>query len=76
MMAERFSVPELTALRNELVQGALDSQDAAAMMQLFLVGRGYGVSPEAAVEAARRVESAGCSLQSIQQELNRIALVQ
>ncbi len=76
MMAERFSVPEVAALRNEMVQSALDSQDAAAMMQLFLMGRGYGVSPEAAIEAARRVGIAGCSIASIQQELNRIALVQ
>ena len=47
MMAEKFSVPELTALRSELLQG-FDSKDAAELVQMFLAGHGYGVSPEAA----------------------------
>lgn len=76
MMAEKFSIPELSALRNELVQGGLDSRDAAEMLQVFLIGRGYGVSPEAALDAVNRVEGSGCSLEVIQTELNRIALVQ
>lgn len=76
MMAEKFSIPELSALRNELVQGGLDSQDAAELLQIFLTGRGYGVSPEAALDAVSRVEGSGCSLEVIQKELDRIALVQ
>lgn len=75
MMAEKFSIAELTALRNELIQGGLDAREAAELMQVFLAGRGYGVSPEAAIDAAFRVEGAGCSLDSIQKELETIALV-
>ena len=76
MMAEKFSVPELAALRSELVQGGLDFKDTAELLQLFLAGRGYGVSNEAALDAARKVEVSGCSLEVIQRELDRIAMVQ
>ncbi len=75
MMAEKFSTGELAALRSELLQSGLDSWDAARLFQMFLVGRGYGVSPEAAWDAASRVEGAGCSLDSIQKELEGIAMV-
>ncbi|HWR36210.1 MAG TPA: hypothetical protein VN622_10105 [Clostridia bacterium] len=76
MMAEKFSVPELAALRSELIQSGLDFQDAAELLQVFLAGRGYGVSPETARDAVSKVEGSGCSLEVIQQELDRIALVQ
>jgi len=76
MMAEKFSVPELAALRSELVQAGLDFRDTAEVLQLFLMGRGYGVSNEAALDAARKVEVSGCSLEVIQRELDRIAWVQ
>jgi hypothetical protein len=72
---EKFSVPELTALRNELVQNGLDAKQAAELLQVFLMGRGYGVSPEAAFDASIRVEGAGCSLESLQSELQKLALV-
>lgn len=76
MMAEKFSEPELTALRSELLQSGLDSRDAAELLQVFLIGRGYGVSPEAARESIWRVEGSGCSMQVIQEELDKIAMVQ
>jgi hypothetical protein len=44
-------------------------------MQMFLVGRGYGVSPEEARNAAIRAEISGCSIEAIQRELETIALV-
>ncbi|MGI9100858.1 MAG: hypothetical protein ACR2IF_00305 [Terriglobales bacterium] len=75
MMAEKFSSTELTALRNELLQSGVDSWDAARLFQMFLMGRGYGVSPEAALDAASRVEGAGCALDVIQKELEGIAMV-
>jgi hypothetical protein len=75
-MRERFSTTELTALRNDLLQGGLvDSREAAELLQVFLMGRGYGVSPEAAFHAASRVEMAGCSLPVLQHELEGLALV-
>lgn len=75
MTPEKFSSTELTALRNELITGGLDSWDAAQLLQAFLIGRGYGVSREAALDAATRVEGAGCSIDAIQKELEGIALV-
>ena len=51
-MIEKFSVPELTALRSELLHG-LDSKDAAELIQMFLAGHGYGVSAEEARDAVR-----------------------
>jgi len=75
-MRERFSTTELTALRKDLLQGGLlDSREAAELLQVFLMGRGYGVSPEAAFDAASRVEMAGCSLPVLQHELEGLALV-
>ena len=75
-MKEQFTVMELTALRNDLLQGGLlDSREAAELLQVFLMGRGYGVSPEAALDAASRVEMAGCSLPVLQTELESLALV-
>jgi hypothetical protein len=74
MMLEKFSVPELTALKSELLQG-FDSKDATELVQVFLAGHGYGVSPEAARNAAARVGLAGCTLEAFQRELESIALV-
>jgi hypothetical protein len=75
-MRERFTVTELTALRNDLLQaGVVDSRDAAELLQVFLMGRGYGVSPQAAMDAAGRVEMSGCSMPVLQHELENLALV-
>ena len=75
MTASEFSVPELAILRNSLLTEGLDSRTAAELFQLFLAGRGYGVSRDEARDAVSRVVP-GCSLESIQRELTRIALVQ
>ena len=53
----------------------IDSRNAAELLQVFLMGRGYGVSPQAALDAASRVESAGCAIPILQQELENLALV-
>jgi len=75
-MKDRFSVTELTALSNHLLQaGIVDSRDAAELLQVFLMGRGYGVSPQAAMDAAGRVEISGCSMPVLQHELENLALV-
>ena len=74
MMAEKFSVPELTALRTELLQG-FDSKDAAELIQMFLAGQGYGVSAEEARNAMARAGMLGGSLETFQRELESIALV-
>jgi hypothetical protein len=73
-MAEKFSVPELSALRRELLQG-FDSKDAAELIQMFLAGHGYGVSAEEARNAVARAGMLGGSLETFQRELENIALV-
>jgi len=73
---DRFTVTELSALRNDLLQGGMiDSYEAAELLQVFLMGRGYGVSPKAALDAAGRVEMAGCALPVLQHELENLAMV-
>jgi hypothetical protein len=73
---DRFTMTELAALRSDLLQGGMiDSYEAAELLQVFLMGRGYGVSPKAALDAAGRVEMAGCALPVLQHELENLALV-
>jgi hypothetical protein len=73
---DRFTATELSALRNDLLQGGMmDSYEAAELLQVFLMGRGYGVSPKAALDAAGRVEMAGCALPVLQFELENLAMV-
>jgi hypothetical protein len=75
-MKDTFSRAELTALRNDLLQGVLiDSRAAAELLQVFLMGRGYGASPQPALDAVGRVEMSGCSLPVLQRELEGLALV-
>jgi DNA repair protein RadC len=73
-MGEKFSVAEVTALRNELLQGGLDSFQTAELLKMFLAGRGYGVSTESALDAAGRIES-GFNVETLHKELESLALV-
>ena len=72
---EKFTQADLNCLREELKQSGLDSRQTAELIAAFLSVRGYGVSTHAACAAAARIESLGCSLQSMQQELEKVALV-
>ena len=75
MATEKFTIAEVSALRNELMQRMLDPAEAAELLQVFLMGRGYGVSPLAALDAASKMGAAGCSFAAIQKELEAVALV-
>jgi len=75
-MVEKFTATELSVLRSDLLGGTLaDSREAAELLQVFLMGRGYGVSPQAAMDAASRVGMSGCSIPVLQHELESLALV-
>ena len=74
-MGEKFSITEISALRGELLKGGLDSLQTAELLQIFLMGRGYGVAPDAALDAASRVGGSGCSVDVIRTELDKIARV-
>lgn len=76
MGSEKFSILEIAELRNELIRAGLDARDVAEVLRSFLACRGYGVSLEAARAAACTVEGSGCSLEVMQRELERIAMVQ
>jgi hypothetical protein len=76
MTENDFSAPELVLLRNSLLSEGLDFRSAAEVLQLFLAGRGYGVSHDDARDAVSRVGLSRCSVEAIQRELTRIALVQ
>jgi hypothetical protein len=75
-MVEKFSIAELTALRTELLKGSLDSFQVAELFNMFLRGRGYGVSSSEALNAVLSIEGKGCSLEALQSELERLAWVQ
>jgi len=73
---DTFSSAELSALRNDLLQGVqIDSREAAELLQVFLMGRGYGASPAAVLDATARVEMSGCSMPVLQRELEGLALL-
>jgi len=72
---EKFSAADLSSLREELMQSGLDHWQAAELIGSFLSVRGYGVSSTAARGAASRIESVGCSLKCMQEELEKLALV-
>ena len=72
---EQFAEADLTGLREDLMKSGLDSWQAADLISSFLSGRGYGVSNHAARKAASRLELRGCSLQCIQEELEKLAYV-
>jgi hypothetical protein len=72
---EKFTATDLSSLREELAQSGLDSWQAAELISSFLTVRGYGVSNHAARGAVARIESVRCSLQGMQEELEKLALV-
>lgn len=72
---EKFSVSELSDLREELQQSGLDSWQAAEVLSAFLTDHGYGVNQTRARDAVTRMESSGCSYECMQTEIERVALV-
>jgi len=72
---EIFTPADLVSLRSELTRSGLDSRHAAELIAAFLAERGYGVSSIAVGNAAARIESTRCTLKSMQEELEKVALV-
>ena len=70
---EKFTTTELVALRNDLIQGGMvDPSEAAELIQVFLMAKGYGVSQKAAASVARKVLQ--ISREELGKELENIAL--
>lgn len=72
---QKFPMLELQQLREGLQQHALDSWQAAELISSFLIGRGYGVSRQSARDAVSRLELASCSMDCMQAELEKLAMV-
>ena len=72
---QTFTQSDLSSLKEELQQSGLDSWQAGELISAFLSGRGYGVSNSEARHAAGRIESLGCNIQCLQEELSRLALM-
>lgn len=72
---EKFPRVELRELREELLQNGLDSWQAADLISSFLAGRGYGVSRQSARDAVARFEGISCSIDCMQAELEKLAMV-
>jgi hypothetical protein len=72
---EQFSATQLGNLRTALMNSAIDSWQAADVLSTFLSGRGYGINAQAARDAIARLEGTNRALDSMQEELERIAVV-
>ena len=72
---EKFSMSELSRLRQELMQAGLDSWQAKELITSFLSNHGYGVNTDLLSDALLRLEGSPCSVDCIQTELERVALV-
>jgi hypothetical protein len=74
-MIEKFSMAELSRLRQELMQSGIDSRQAAELVTAFLSSHGYGVNSALVPDVLPRLEGSGCSIDCVQAELERVALV-
>ncbi len=74
-MIEKFPVPELMNLRNDLMHSGLDSWQAAEVVSHFLSGRGYGTNSDGLRSAVHHLEGMSCTFERMQEVLERVALV-
>ncbi len=72
---EKFPLAELAGLRTELLQSGVDFWQAADLVRTFLTGHGYGADPTMVREAVLRLEANSCSVECMQNELERVAWV-
>jgi hypothetical protein len=72
---EKFSMAELTRLRQGLLQEGIDSRQSAELVATFLSSHGYGVNNDLIPDALLRLEGGNCSVDCIQLELERVAFV-
>jgi hypothetical protein len=74
-MKDKFTTTEVATFRRELSKRDFDWLQTAEVITTFIVQHGYGVSPETALAAARRIEGVGSNTDSLHTELERLALV-
>ena len=74
-MVEKFSISELTRLRNELLEARIDTWLAADVVSAFLVGRGYGVDTATIRDAVTSLDAFIGSTDAMQKALEAVAYV-
>jgi hypothetical protein len=72
---EKFSMSELEKLRNELMQSAIDSWQAANVVSAFLTGRGYGVNSTTVRNTVASLDAFSSSAEAMQAALETVAYV-
>jgi hypothetical protein len=72
---EKFSISELTSLRNDLLEAQIDTWQAANVVSAFLVGRGYGADTVTIRDAVTRLDAFSGSTDTMQEVLEAVAYV-
>ena len=72
---EKFNSYDLGTLRSVLMQDEIDPFQASELLSAFLNGRGYGADPKLVQDAVIRMDGGLCDAESMQAELERVALV-
>jgi hypothetical protein len=75
MLANKFTIAEVSAIRDRLMGRTPDPFAIAEIVQDFVVGRGFGISSNAALDAAIKIGASGYSFAAFQNELEAVALV-
>jgi len=74
MRGEKFTDAEVSVLRYQILRRMPDPLELADILMDFIVGQGYGVSSNTALDAATRIGASGCSFGTIQEALESMAL--
>jgi len=75
MAAKKFTIAEVSAIREQLLQRIPDPLEIAEILQGFLVDRGFGISSNSALDAASKIGASGFSFAALQAQLEAVALV-
>ena len=75
MATKKFTITEVSAIREQLVQRIPDLFEIAEILQGFLVDRGFGISSNSALDAASKIGASGCSFAAVEAQLEAVALV-
>jgi hypothetical protein len=70
----KFSVSQVTALRQDLLQRGLDHFQAAEIINSFVAAGGYGISQEMARHIALRLERMHDGVEALHRQLESCAL--
>ncbi|HEV3038761.1 MAG TPA: hypothetical protein VHA33_13375 [Candidatus Angelobacter sp.] len=74
-MEGKFSSIEVATLRVDLLHSDLDSFQAAQVIKSFIAEKGYGISNDRALDAARNFDILGRDVELFHKELEASALV-